>query len=186
MWEFVLWTTWQLVPAAAGHLGSTQAQFTMRARMHTALFLGLLALTVCHAGAAPAVGSQKLDPELEKQLKEQMKDLPPVPEGHDPSKIPADVFDAIIDGDLPLVQAIFYHGTDINERGQGGQTPLIHAAMHGKHEVVAWLLEKGADASIAEDNGWTVMHAAAFAGKPEVVKVLLRYSISPNDILKDG
>ena len=45
-----------------------------------------------------------------------------------------------------------------------GETPLIHAARQGHNATVKYLLEHGADSSIASDLGATALHHAAGIG----------------------
>ena len=56
------------------------------------------------------------------------------------------------------------NGEDINQRGPGGQTPLMNAVLSGQTEVVKALLELGADHKIPEKDGYTPMHGAGFQG----------------------
>ena len=56
------------------------------------------------------------------------------------------------------------NGQDINQRGPGGQTPLMNAVLSGQTEVVKALLELGADHKIPEKDGYTPMHGAGFQG----------------------
>ena len=78
------------------------------------------------------------------------------------------------------------HGQDINHRGKGDQTPLIHAILNNKLKVVKWLIQNGADLTIPESNGYTPMHIAAFAGRPEAIKMLLEAEVDPSEKGKDG
>ena len=59
------------------------------------------------------------------------------------------------------------NGQDINQRGPGGQTPLMNAVLSGQTEVVKALLELGADYKIPEKDGYTPMHGAGFQGLVE-------------------
>ena len=67
-----------------------------------------------------------------------------------------------------------------------GYTPLMLSSLSGSHDVVKFLLDRGADPSIAENDGYTPMHGAAFQGQAAVIKVLLEYGIDPSDVHKDG
>ena len=52
--------------------------------------------------------------------------------------------------------------------------PLQAAAAGGRDEVVALLLERGADVNSSKSpSRWTALHLAAFSGRVEMVKVLL-------------
>ena len=70
--------------------------------------------------------------------------------------------------------ALLAKGANINARPNTySMTPLAAAAQRGNAEVVAFLLENGADASLADDMVFTPLHWAAWAGSKETVKLLL-------------
>jgi ankyrin repeat protein len=56
-----------------------------------------------------------------------------------------------------------------------GFTPLMHAARHGQEEVVAYLVQRGANVNYADGAGWTALHVAAQAGHLGTVKQLVRH-----------
>jgi ankyrin repeat protein len=67
-----------------------------------------------------------------------------------------ELFSAIrLDDPDILRQLLLEKRVDINVRGQGGQTPLMHAVLGGKEKSVKVLLEEGADVSIGETDGYT-------------------------------
>jgi hypothetical protein len=55
-----------------------------------------------------------------------------------------------------------------------GYTPLQTAARHGRDQVVAFLIKKGADLDAADGYGYTPLHLAAEGGHLDVVKHLVR------------
>jgi len=96
------------------------------------------------------------------------------------------LFDEISKQNLKRLKKLI---TDENKNtpGPGGQTPLMHAVLTGKKNVVKWLLEeKNVDTSIGEKDGYTPMHGAGFQGRAEIATMLIRAGLDPNDVHKDG
>ena len=60
-----------------------------------------------------------------------------------------------------------------------GITPLVLAAMGGDGEIVATLLDAGADPDATTRDGSTALHAAAFMGQADVVRLLLDRGANP-------
>ena len=85
-----------------------------------------------------------------------------------------DLSGAVFIGDLAAVKRALTDGADPNARDpQSGSTMLSIAALMGHTEVVALLLENGADVNAKSRDGGTALHAAAFLGRAETVKLLL-------------
>jgi ankyrin repeat protein len=81
---------------------------------------------------------------------------------------------AVFIGDLAVVKQALADGADPNTKDpQSGSTLLATAALMGHTEVVALLLEHGADVNARSKDGGTALHAAAFLGRAETVKLLL-------------
>ena len=85
-----------------------------------------------------------------------------------------DLSGAVFIGDLAAVKRALTDDADPNARDpQSGSTMLSIAALMGHTEVVALLLENGADVNAKSRDGGTALHAAAFLGRVETVKLLL-------------
>merc|ERR1712224_926523 len=67
-----------------------------------------------------------------------------------------------------------------------GQSPLMAATLAGAEKSVAYLLSKGADATIGEKDGYTPFHGAGFQGRAAVAKELLKHKLDPSDRHTDG
>eukprot|EP00009_Paramoeba_aestuarina_P007528 CAMPEP_0201524030 /NCGR_PEP_ID=MMETSP0161_2-20130828/21071_1 /ASSEMBLY_ACC=CAM_ASM_000251 /TAXON_ID=180227 /ORGANISM="Neoparamoeba aestuarina, Strain SoJaBio B1-5/56/2" /LENGTH=180 /DNA_ID=CAMNT_0047923289 /DNA_START=93 /DNA_END=635 /DNA_ORIENTATION=+ len=74
----------------------------------------------------------------------------------------------------------------IDQIGQQGQTPLMHAVLQGNVECVKVLLELGANPEIGEKDGYTPMHGAGFQGRAEVAKLLINKGLDPDPVHEDG
>ena len=60
-------------------------------------------------------------------------------------------------------------GIDLNRRDAEGNTPLHSVCREGYRDLAVVLLEKGADASSANNRGETPLHAAARKGNREIL-----------------
>ncbi|KAK4188935.1 ankyrin-2 [Podospora australis] len=98
-----------------------------------------------------------------------------------------DIVDYSSVSDKPLVDLIVSSCKNINAADHVGTRP-IHLAASRSDELVAKLMEAGADVSIASHNGLTPLHCAARDGQPNVVGMLLtaiatgKYG-DPNDLI---
>ncbi|RKU30131.1 hypothetical protein C6499_07025 [Candidatus Poribacteria bacterium] len=81
---------------------------------------------------------------------------------------------AVFIGDLAAVKQGLTDGADPNAQDpQSGSTMLSIAALMGHTEIVALLLEHGADVNAKSRDGGTALHSAAFLGRAETVELLL-------------
>lgn len=96
-------------------------------------------------------------------------------------RAPAEFMELILDKGLP-----------INYQNHFGGTPLLEAAERdGRDEVIALLLERGADPAISNNAGYTPLTLAARSGKTSVVRMILgrmkeRELLGPCDSSRGG
>jgi hypothetical protein len=85
-----------------------------------------------------------------------------------------DIHTAVISGNVEAVEQHIQAGTDINTPDPfGGSSPLISAAVFGKPQIAAVLIDAGADLNFQNKDGSTALHTAAFFCRPDIVKMLL-------------
>lgn len=89
------------------------------------------------------------------------------------------LMNAILKHDAAAVRQLIAGGADVNQPDAGGDVPLIMAAYQGYSDIVALLLEAGADVT-AVDPGMkaTALHAASYAGHAEVARQLIAAGIA--------
>lgn len=77
---------------------------------------------------------------------------------------------AAIRGDLKLSKLLAERGgAGVEESSPKGCTPLLYAARGGYHDVVRYLLERGASPLKQDTSGGTVLHHAIEKGHFEVL-----------------
>mmetsp|Transcript_37175 Transcript_37175/g.54470 ORF Transcript_37175/g.54470 Transcript_37175/m.54470 type:complete len:205 (+) Transcript_37175:37-651(+) len=62
-----------------------------------------------------------------------------------------------------------------------GQSLLMFSVLSGKENSVRYLLEKGADTTIAEKDGYTPVHGAGFQGRANIMKELIKRGLDFRD-----
>mmetsp|Transcript_6123 Transcript_6123/g.9240 ORF Transcript_6123/g.9240 Transcript_6123/m.9240 type:complete len:182 (-) Transcript_6123:39-584(-) len=104
------------------------------------------------------------------------------------SAVTADLLTAISTNKRSSIKAALENidKDEINKRGAGGQTPLMHAVLSGKTTAVELLLEAGADFTIPEKDGYTPMHGAGFQGRADIAEILIDYGLPVSDMHADG
>lgn len=78
---------------------------------------------------------------------------------------------AIAKGDVETAKKIIEYGASVNERSNG-MTPLMLAARYNNVELVNFLLEKGADATIKDDKGFTALKYADASNAKDAAAIL--------------
>ena len=76
-------------------------------------------------------------------------------------------------------------GSELNEAGSDGNTPLVVAVFSGHGSFASWLLDEGVDADAA-GGGYTALHAAVLRSDIETVRTLLAHGADPNVAMTRG
>lgn len=85
-----------------------------------------------------------------------------------------ELLDATLDGNLARVQELLALGVNPNSvKDDSRETPLILAASGGRSDIVAELLNAGANVNVSNRFGMTPLMMAAAQGNAEIVKMLI-------------
>ncbi|GAC1535053.1 MAG: hypothetical protein NVS2B9_00040 [Myxococcales bacterium] len=114
-------------------------------------------------------GPRRPPPNRESRLAHQLERKTSAPV----SKLPEEVWQAALAGELDAVQTYLSAGGDVNARDPEGRTMLMNAATDGSLELVRLLLGSGAEPVCKDPGGWTALHFAAQEFRPEVAQALL-------------
>ena len=100
---------------------------------------------------------------------------------------PASFAQYIVEGKFEICRQFITAGMDINVRDKTG-TPMINLAVRtDEEEIVAWLVDNGADISVSsEDRGYTPVMDAVWRGNFEIANFLIKRGADVNTISKDG
>jgi len=92
-----------------------------------------------------------------------------------------DIYEAIDSGNVEQTTILLEQNPDLlNTKNNNGMTPLNLAAYRGHVDIVAKLLEMGADPSIGDNENSQPIHNAAVAGKTDVIETLLKHGVDIN------
>jgi ankyrin repeat protein len=89
-----------------------------------------------------------------------------------PKPQPADFWQAVNAGSLVHVKK-FFNASDVNAKDALEQPALMIAAGRGNNDIVAWLLQQGANIDTIGPRNWTPLIAAVFNNQASTVKLLL-------------
>lgn len=95
------------------------------------------------------------------------------------NKMDAELFNAVLAGDLVKTASLLKSGADVNSSNDEGTSLLMHAASVGKLEVVELLIKSGANVNATDSRGWTALMKALFnydlnCGFQNVVRALIK------------
>jgi ankyrin repeat protein len=91
------------------------------------------------------------------------------------------IFDAARDGDLERVKSLLNADSKLlTTKDDKGRTPIFHAIIGKKKEVLEFLIAQGADVNATAPNGFTPLHIAAHNGYTEGGKILLDNRANPH------
>ncbi len=132
------------------------------------IFVFVVGVSVAHAGAYDDF-FKAIEQDDEAQVMQLLK------KGFDPNTVNADGLPglslAIVASANKTLKALEQApGIDVQLADKHGDTPLMHASMKGRLDVVSDLLAKGAQPN---KEGWTALHYAAVGGHLEIIKKLL-------------
>ena len=94
--------------------------------------------------------------------------------------------DAAVNGDTGKLIEILNQGVNVNatfardDSELSGMTALMVASSRGYAEMVAKLIERGANVNLARYDGYTPLFFAASEGDAKIIKALLRAGANPN------
>jgi ankyrin repeat protein len=91
-------------------------------------------------------------------------------------------------GGVPVTRLLLARGAEVDAPGRGWMTgtPLHSAASNRNADVVAVLLEAGADPDARQSGGWTALHGAAHNGDARTAGLLLDAGADPAARNDDG
>ena len=80
-------------------------------------------------------------------------------------------------GHRKIVEYLLAAGADVNQSAKNAlKVAPIHAAVsNGNAEIVAMILDRGADVDAHQQNGFTALHGAAGAGRQDLVELLIEH-----------
>ncbi len=84
-----------------------------------------------------------------------------------------DLVRCVFANDLAALADLLARGADVNIRDEDERTPLIHAAIDGKTEIVKALIAAGADVNVQDAVGFSALHYAAQNQHAQVASLLL-------------
>lgn len=85
------------------------------------------------------------------------------------------IIQAALINDISAISELLDRGATVDERDKDGRTPLMHATINTRLDIVRLLLNSGANPDIQDRSGWSALHFAAQARSGEIVELLVSY-----------
>lgn len=89
---------------------------------------------------------------------------------------------ALVEGQTEVVERLLKAGSDPNvvfTSGEGSLPAIVQAAAYGDRDILAALIEAGADVNATNDEGVTALIEASGDGHMEIVQMLLNHNADP-------
>ena len=85
-----------------------------------------------------------------------------------------EIHDAVESGNIGQVKELIESNSDLLEsKNNGGNTPLLLAALNGQIELFRYLLDKGANINAINNRGSSILNLAAYNGQIEMMDIIL-------------
>ncbi len=140
-----------------------------------------------HADVVGALLAHGADPHVRSDVWSQVMGVPPHGQYGYNREIPHGGNTALLfaarAGDLASALLLVDAGADVNDTNAWGVSAVTMAAHSGYRELVAFLLERGADPDAAEA-GFAALHEAVLRRDAELAAVLLDHGADPNVLLR--
>lgn len=94
--------------------------------------------------------------------------------------------EAVMGGDVDVVETLLKHGANPNGQDSSGWTALHVAQNNDYFELAEVLVARGTDVNLAANDGQTPLHMAARRGRRAMTECLLRLGADPTLRAKDG
>ena len=140
-----------------------------------------------HAEVVEALLAHGADPHIRSDVWSQVMGVPPHGQYGYNREVPHGGNTALLfaarAGDLASARLLVDAGADVNDTNAWGVSAVTMAAHSGYRELVAFLLEQGADPD-ADEAGFAALHEAVMRRDAELAAILLDHGADPNVLLR--
>lgn len=92
----------------------------------------------------------------------------------------SEMFDFVIEGNLPEIVKAIDNGFDVNEADEYGYILLHRACVNHQLEIVSLLIQRGSNLEKTATDDWTPLHLAAVSGASGCFRLLVNAGANPN------